>query len=140
MIERTLAMIKPDGVARGLIGEVIRRIEVEHLKIIDIKMTQLTQEQAKEFYAVHKGSVHYEGLTNFTASGPVVVMVLEGLFAVSRWRDMVGATRWSEAVPGTIRRDFGHTNIVRQNVVHGSDSPETAEFEINYFFKESNYV
>jgi len=137
MKERTLAIIKPDGVARGLVGEIIRRIEADNLQIIDMKMVHLTKEQAGEFYAVHKGSMHFDGLTTFTSSGPMVVMVLEGLHAISRWRGLVGATKYDDAVEGTIRRDFSHPTIIRQNVVHGSDSSETAAFEIDYFFKES---
>ena len=137
MIERTLAIIKPDGVARGLVGEVIKRIETDNLKILDMKMTQLTKEEAEEFYAVHKRSRHFDGLTTFTASGPIVVMILEGLHAISRWRGMMGATKYEDAAEGTIRRDFAHPTIIRQNVVHGSDSSDSARFEIDYFFKES---
>jgi len=127
-------MIKPDGVARGLIGEVIKRIEAEHIDIVDIKMTHLIKEQAEEFYAVHKSSVHFDGLTTFTASGPVVVMILEGLDIIPRWRSLIGATDSSKALPGTIRGDLGDKEVIRRNVVHGSDSPETAATEIRYFF------
>jgi nucleoside-diphosphate kinase len=137
MKERTLAIVKPDGVARGLVGEVIKRIEADNLKIIDIKMVHLTKEQAGEFYAVHKGSLHFDGLTTFTSSGPIVVMILEGLHAISRWRALVGATKYIDAVEGTIRRDFAHPTIIRHNVVHGSDTPDTAAFEISYFFNTS---
>jgi len=133
-MERTLAMIKPDGVARGLIGEVIKRIEAEHINIVNIKMTQLTKVQAKEFYAVHKNSRHFEGLTTFTASGPVVAMVLEGLDIIPRWRSLIGATDSSKALPGTIRGDLGNKEVIRENVVHGSDSLDSSATEIKYFF------
>ena len=133
-MEKTLAMIKPDGVARGLIGEVIKRIEAEHINIVDIKMAHLTKEQAEEFYAVHKNSMHFDGLTTFTASGPVVVMVLEELDVIPRWRSLIGATDSAKALPGTIRGDLGNKEVIRRNVVHGSDSPETAATEIKYFF------
>lgn len=134
MEERTLAMIKPDAVARGLIGEVIRRIESEHLKIVDIRMVHMTLEQAEKFYEVHKDSEHYEALTRFTASGPVVVMILEGLDVITRWRSLMGATDSSQALHGTIRAAMGSWEVIRRNVVHGSDSPETAAAEIKYFF------
>jgi len=139
-MERTLAIIKPDGVARGLVGEVIKRIEEDNLKIIDIKMVQLTKEQAEEFYAVHRDSLHFDGLVTFTSSGPVVVMILEGLSAVSRWRHLVGTTNSADARSGSIRGDLGDYNIIRHNVVHGSDSRETAISEINYFFEGDRHV
>ena len=139
-MERTLAIIKPDGVARGLIGEVIKRIEADHLEIIDIKMDILTKQRAKEFYKIHDGKPFFEDLVKFMSSDIIVVMVLGGLNAISRWRALMGATNSAEAKKGTIRGDFGDPNVIRQNVVHGSDSLETAKLEINYFFKELNYV
>ena len=134
MIERTLAIIKPDGVARGLIGEVIKRIEAEHLKIIEMKMLQLSGADAQHFYRVHIDKPFFTDLIQFTCSGPIVVMVLEGLDAVKRWRNLMGATKSDEAKKGTIRGDFGDQNVIRFNVVHGSDSPESAAFEISNFF------
>jgi len=139
-MERTLAIIKPDGVARGLIGEVIKRIEADHLEIIDIKVDILTKQRAKEFYKIHDGKPFFEDLVKFMSSDIIVVMVLGGLNAISRWRALMGATNSAEAKKGTIRGDFGDPNVIRQNVVHGSDSLETAKLEINYFFKELNYV
>jgi nucleoside-diphosphate kinase len=131
---KTLALIKPDGVEKGLIGEVIKRIEETDIDIIAMIMLQLTLDQAKEFYAVHKDSRHYKDLTEFTASGPLVVMLLEGENVIERWRSMMGATDSSKAEKGTIRGDLGSKTVIRENVVHGSDSPESAEFEINLFF------
>ncbi len=139
-MERTLSIIKPDGVARGLIGEVIKRIEAEHISIVRINMIHLTKIQAEEFYAVHKDSVHFDELTTFTASGPVVVMILEGLDVISRWRSMIGATDSADASPGTIRGDLGNKEVIRCNVVHGSDSKESATVEINYFFEGERHV
>lgn len=132
MKERTLSIIKPDGIARGLIGEVIKRFEQASLKIVAMKMVRMSKEQAKEFYAVHRGRSYFEGLTDFMSSGPSVVMVLEADDVIARNRELMGATNYEEAAEGTIRREFA-TNE-RRNVVHGSDSPETAAFEIDYFF------
>ncbi|MFC1515153.1 nucleoside-diphosphate kinase [Thermodesulfobacteriota bacterium] len=132
MMERTLSIIKPDGVSRGVVGEVIRRLEAENLKIIAMKMVELTKDQAKGFYAVHKERPFFESVTDFMSSGPAVVMILEGENAISRYRELMGATNFEEAAEGTIRRDFA--TDIEKNVVHGSDSPETADFEINYFF------
>ncbi|NVL90885.1 MAG: nucleoside-diphosphate kinase [Desulfobacterales bacterium] len=138
MKERTLSIIKPDGIARGLIGEVIKRFEQAGLKIVAMKMVRMSKEQAKEFYAVHKGRSYFEGLTDFMSSGPSVVMVLEADDVIARNRELMGATNYEEAAEGTIRREFA-TNE-RRNVVHGSDSPETAEFEIDYFFNAVELV
>jgi len=131
-MEKTLAIIKPDGVSRGIIGEVIKRLEAEDLKIIAMKMLKMTQGQAEGFYAVHKERPFFDSLTRFMVSGPVVVMVLEGDNAIVRYRELMGATNYKEAAEGTIRKDFA--TDIEKNVVHGSDSPETAAFEIGYFF------
>jgi nucleoside-diphosphate kinase len=132
MKERTLSIIKPDGVSRNLIGEVVRRIEVQGIKIIAMKMILLNKEQAKGFYAVHKGKSFYESVTDFMSSGPCVVMVLEGVDAIKKYRKLMGATNFKEAEEGTIRREFA--TDIEKNIVHGSDSRETADFEIGYFF------
>jgi len=131
-MEQTLSIIKPDGVARGLIGEVIKRLESNQLKIIAMKMLAMNKIQAEGFYAVHKERPFFESLTKFMSSGRVVVMVLEGENAIVRYRDLMGATNYKEAAPGTIRADFA--TDIEKNVVHGSDSRETAAFEIGYFF------
>ncbi len=131
-METTLAIVKPDGVSRGLIGEVVKRIEGNGLKIKAMKMIQMTQTQAQGFYAVHKERPFFDSLTAFMVSGPAVVMILEGDSAIKRWRDMMGATNYKEAAEGTIRRDFA--TDIEKNVVHGSDAPETAAFETGYFF------
>jgi nucleoside-diphosphate kinase len=138
MKERTLSIIKPDGVSRKLIGEVVKRLEGADLKIVAIKMTRLTKEQAKGFYRIHKGKPFYESVTDFMSSGPCVLMVLEGEEAIKRYRKLMGATNYKEAEAGTIRRDFA--TDIEKNIVHGSDSPETASFEINYFFSELDLV
>ncbi|MFN3534728.1 MAG: nucleoside-diphosphate kinase [Desulfatiglandales bacterium] len=131
-MERTLAIIKPDGVERGLMGEVIKRVEAEGFRIINMAMLRLTKKQAEGFYQVHKGKPFFESLTSFMSSGPCVVMVLEGEDAIERWRKIMGATDYRKAEKGTIRQQFA-TDIER-NVVHGSDSKESALFEIGYFF------
>jgi nucleoside-diphosphate kinase len=137
-MQRTLAIIKPDGVGRGLIGDVIKRIEGLGLKIIALKMACLTPSQAQGFYAVHRERPFFQGLTSFMSSGPAVVMVLECENAIARWRELMGATDYRKAAEGTIRREFA-TDIER-NVVHGSDAPETAAFEIGYFFNRFEIV
>ncbi len=131
-MQQTLSIVKPDGVANGLVGEVIKRIESQGLKIKAMKMIQMTKDQAEGFYAVHKERPFFGSLTGFMTSGPVVVMILEGENAISRWRDMMGATNYKEAAEGTIRREFA--TDIEKNVVHGSDAPETAAFETSYFF------
>jgi len=138
MKERTLSIIKPDGVAKGLIGEVIKRFEQAGFKIIAMKMVHMSKEQAEEFYAVHRGQDYFEGFTAFMSSGPLVVMVLEGEEVITRNRELMGATDPIEAAEGTIRREFATDG--RRNVVHGSDSPETAAFEIGYFFDDLELV
>jgi nucleoside-diphosphate kinase len=131
-MERTLSIIKPDGVKRGLIGEVIKRFEQDGIKIAAMKLMRLSQEQAKAFYDVHKERPFFGSLTEFMTSGPIVVMVLEGENVISRNRELMGATNFKEAAPGTIRHDFA--TDIEKNVVHGSDSPETAATEIRFFF------
>jgi nucleoside-diphosphate kinase len=132
MKDRTLSIIKPDGVSKGLIGEVIRRLEDEAFSIVAMKMIKMTKDQAKGFYKVHEGKPFYESVTDFMSSGPCVVMILEGENVITRYRKLMGATNYKEAEKGTIRYDFA-TNI-EKNVVHGSDSQENAQFEIGYFF------
>jgi nucleoside-diphosphate kinase len=131
-MQQTLSIIKPDGVAKSLVGEVIKRIENQGLKIKAMKLIQMTKAQAEGFYAVHRERPFFNSLTDFMTSGPVVVMILEGEKAISRWRDMMGATNYKEAAEGTIRREFA--TDIEKNVVHGSDAPETAAFETAYFF------
>ncbi|UCH23107.1 MAG: nucleoside-diphosphate kinase [Deltaproteobacteria bacterium] len=131
-MERTLSIIKPDAVARGLIGEIIKRLEATGLKIIAMKMLHMTKGQAQGFYAVHKEKPFFESLTDFMSSGPAVVMVLEAENVIGRYRDLMGATNYKEAAEGTIRKEFA--TDIEKNVVHGSDAPDTAAFEIGYFF------
>ena len=138
MKERTLAIIKPDGISRNLIGAIIKRIEGIDIKVIAMKMIFMTREQAEGFYGVHKGKPFYESLTEFMSSGPSVVMVLEGEDAIRRYRDLMGATDYREAKEGTIRKDFA--TDIEKNVVHGSDAQDTAKFEISYFFNELEIV
>ena len=137
-MERTLSIIKPDGVQRGLIGEVVKRLEKNELKIVAMKMIHMTKEQARGFYAVHRERPFFEGLTDFMSSGPAVVMVLEGENVISRYRELMGATNYKEAAEGTIRREFA--TDIEKNVVHGSDAPETAAFEISYFFNRFEII
>lgn len=132
IMERTLAIIKPDGVARNLIGEVIRRMEASGFQIVAMKLVRLSKKQAKGFYAVHAGRPFFESLTDFMSSGPAVVMILEGENVIARYRELMGATNYKEAAEGTIRKEFA--TDIEKNVVHGSDAPDTAAFEINYFF------
>jgi len=132
MQERTLAIIKPDGVARGLVGEVIGRLENVGYRIIAMKMVQLSKAEAEIFYAVHKGRPFYEGLVDFMCSGPSVVLVLEGEDIIARYREMMGATDPATAEEGSLRKAFATDG--RHNVVHGSDSLENAAFEIGFFF------
>jgi nucleoside-diphosphate kinase len=131
-MERTLSIVKPDGVQKSLVGEVIRRFEEHGLKVIALKMISLSEKGAERFYAVHRGKPFFESLTTFMSSGPSVVMVLEGDGAISKTRELMGATDPKQAKEGTLRHQFA-ANIER-NVVHGSDAPETAAFEIQYFF------
>jgi nucleoside-diphosphate kinase len=137
-MERTLSIIKPDGVQRGLIGEVVKRLEKNDLKIVAMKMIHMTKEQARGFYAVHRERPFFEGLTDFMSSGPAVVMVLAGENVIARYRELMGATNYKEAAEGTIRREFA--TDIEKNVVHGSDAPETAAFEISYFFNRFEII
>jgi len=137
-MERTLAIIKPDGVSRALIGEVIKRLESSNFKIKAMKMIHLTKKQAEGFYAVHRGKPFFESLTDFMSSGPAVVMILEGENVISRYRELMGATNYKEAAEGTIRKAFA--TDIEKNVVHGSDAPETAAFEMAYFFNNLEMV
>lgn len=131
-MERTLSIVKPDGVKKGLIGEVIRRFENHGLKVVGMKMVFLNKKEAEGFYQVHRGKPFFESLTEFMSSGPCIVMVLEGERAIEQTRELMGATDPANAKEGTLRRQYA-SNIER-NVVHGSDSPESAAFEIKYFF------
>ena len=131
-MERTFVMIKPDGVQRGLIGEIIHRFERRGLKIVGMKFVHVSQELAEKHYAVHKGRPFYDSLISYITSGPVVAMVLEGTNAISVARNTMGATNPADAAPGTIRADFGIE--IGRNLVHGSDGPETAAFEIGLWF------
>jgi nucleoside-diphosphate kinase len=137
-MEKTLSIIKPDGTSRGIIGEVIKRLEENDINIIAAKMIHMTKKQAQGFYAVHKERPFFDSLTDFMCSGPVVVMVLAGDNVISRYRELMGATNYKEAAEGTIRKDFA--TDIEKNVVHGSDAPETAAFEINYFFNSFEIV
>jgi len=133
-VERTLSIIKPDGVAKNVIGDVIKRFETNGIKIAAMKMLQLTKTQAQGFYAVHKERPFFNSLTDFMTSGPIVVMVLEGKDVMAKNRELMGATNFKDAKEGTIRRDYA--TDIEKNVVHGSDAPETAAFEIKYFFND----
>jgi len=134
-VERTLSIVKPDAVAKGATGEILRRFEEAGLQIIAIKKLQLSEELAQGFYAVHKERPFFGDLVKFMTSGPVVVSALEGEGAIAKNRELMGPTNSTEAPAGTIRGDFG-TDIER-NAAHGSDAPETAKIEISYFFNAS---
>ncbi len=131
-LERTLSIVKPDGVSRNLIGEVYRRFEQAGLSIVAARMLQLSQREAEGFYAVHRERPFFRDLVRYMSSGPVVVQVLHGDNAIAKNRELMGATDPKKAAKGTIRADLATS--IEQNVVHGSDSPETAAFEIGYFF------
>lgn len=131
-VERTLSIIKPDAVAKNVIGKIISRFEDAGLEIAAARLMQLSQEQAEGFYAEHKERPFFGALVNFMTSGPVVVQVLEGENAIARNRELMGATNPKDAAPGTIRADFASS--IDANAVHGSDSPQSAEREIAYFF------
>ena len=137
-VERTLSIVKPDGVAKNLIGEVYRRFEKAGLSVVAAKMLRLRQDQAEGFYAVHKARPFYADLVRYMTSGPVMVQVLEGDNAVKANRDIMGATNPKQAAPGTIRADFAAS--IEENVVHGSDGPDTARTEIAFFFSEIEIV
>jgi nucleoside-diphosphate kinase len=131
-MERTLSIVKPDGVQKHLIGEVIKRFEDHGLRVIGLKMISMSKKEAEGFYAVHRGKPFFESLTTFMSSGPSVVMVLEGEEAILKTRELMGATDPKQAKEGTLRRQFA--TDIEKNMVHGSDAPETAAFEIKYFF------
>jgi nucleoside-diphosphate kinase len=132
-VERTISIIKPDAVAKNVIGEIYARFEKGGLKIVAARMMQLSKDQAGAFYAVHKERPFYNDLVAFMTSGPVMVQVLEGENAIAKNREIMGATNPKDAAPGTIRADFATT--VDENAVHGSDGPDTAKAEIAFFFK-----
>ena len=135
-VERTLSIIKPDAVAKNVIGEIYKRFEQSGLQVIGARMMQLSRQQAEGFYAVHKERPFFNDLVSFMISGPVMVQALEGENAIAKNRDLMGATNPKEADAGTIRADFADS--IDANAVHGSDAPETAAEEIKYFFKDSD--
>jgi nucleoside-diphosphate kinase len=132
-VERTLSIIKPDAVAKNVVGKIITRFEDAGLKVVAARMTQLSRSQAEGFYEVHKARPFFKDLVEFMISGPVLVQVLEGSDAVTKNRDIMGATNPADAAPGTIRKDFAQS--IDENAVHGSDSLENAKTEIAFFFK-----
>ncbi len=133
-MEKTLAIIKPDAVKKKVIGKILLRIEEEGFEISGLKMRHLTKEKAEGFYIIHKEKPFYESLTEFMSSGEIVTMVLERDEAIDHWRKVMGVTDPSLAEPGTIRRQFGFS--IERNATHGSDAPDTAKWEINYFYKK----
>jgi nucleoside-diphosphate kinase len=133
MIERTLAIIKPDAVKKRIVGKILDRIEEEGFEIVEMKMVRLTKDGARAFYAIHKGKPFFAGLTDFMSSGEIVVMALERENAIAHWRQVMGETDPARAQVGTLRRTYGFS--IERNAVHGSDAPQTAETEISYFFK-----
>ncbi|MEW5756043.1 MAG: nucleoside-diphosphate kinase [Pseudomonadota bacterium] len=133
-IERTISIIKPDAVAKNVIGEIYSRFEKNGLKIVAAKMVQLSRAQAEGFYAVHKARPFFNDLVSFMISGPVMIQVLEGENAIAKNRELMGATNPKDAAPGTIRADFAKS--IDENAVHGSDSAENAKIEIDFFFPE----
>ncbi|MEA3420510.1 MAG: nucleoside-diphosphate kinase [Acidobacteriota bacterium] len=135
MSEKTLAIIKPDAIKKKAAGKIIQRIEEEGFEISGLKMLHLSKEEAKEFYVVHKEKPFYESLTDFMSSGKIIVMILEKENAIAGWREVMGVTDPALAAPGTIRHQFGFS--IERNAVHGSDSLATAEWEINYFYKNN---
>lgn len=137
-MQRTLSIVKPDGVAKNLIGEVIRRFETAGLKVVALKMMRLTKKQAEGFYAVHRQRPFFDSLTAFMCSGPMVPMVLEGNDAIKKVRDIMGATNPKDALPGSIRKDLADS--IESNIVHGSDGLDTAQFEIGYLFNATEIL
>ena len=131
-VERTLAIVKPDAMARGLQGEILKRIHDAGFAIVALKSLRMTKAEAEGFYAVHRGKPFFAPLTEFMSSGKVVVIVLEAENAIARWRETMGATDPAKAAPGSIRREFGAS--IQNNCTHGSDAPDTAAFEISFFF------
>ena len=128
---KTLAIIKPDAVKKNLIGNILAKVEEDGLEIVDLKMVKLTKQEAGRFYAVHKGKDFFDPLTDFMSEGPIVAAVLQGEDAINRWRDLMGATNPADAEEGTLRSLYGESHS--RNAVHGSDSPESAEYEISFF-------
>ena len=137
-MNRTFAMVKPDGVEKGLVGEIISRFEKKGLKIVALKIIKITPEIAEKHYGEHEGKPFFADLVNFITSGPVAAMVLEGENVIPTVRTMMGATNPQDAAPGTIRGDYALT--IDENIIHGSDSPESAMREIGIFFKEEEIV
>ncbi|MEE4219168.1 MAG: nucleoside-diphosphate kinase [Xanthomonadales bacterium] len=135
-VERTLSIIKPDAVAKNVIGEIYSRFEKAGLTIVAARMKQLTPADAQRFYAVHEGKPFYDDLVSFMTSGPVMIQVLEGENAIALNRELMGATNPQDAAPGTIRADFARS--IDANAVHGSDAPETAAYEIGVFFTDDD--
>ena len=131
-MERTLSIVKPDGVKKNVIGEVINRFEKKGMRVAALKMIRMSEDDAKGFYIVHKERPFYDSLTGFMSEGPIVVMVIEGESAISKVREIMGATNPKDAAPGTIRADLA--SDIEHNIVHGSDSKESAAYEIPYFF------
>lgn len=138
MTERTLAIIKPDAVGRGLMGEILNRIHADKFRIVAIKSLRLTKAEAEGFYAVHRERPFFKDLVEFMSSGKAIVMVLEAESAIVRWRETMGATDPAKAAPGTIRKAYGTS--IQNNCTHGSDAPQTAAFEIAYFFSGSELI
>jgi nucleoside-diphosphate kinase len=138
VIQRTLSIVKPDGVRKGVIGQVVSRFEQAGIRIVAMQMRQLSRKDAEGFYAVHRERPFFGELCEFMTSGPVVVMVLEGDDVIARNRTLMGATDPKKADPGTIRADFADN--IGENIVHGSDAPETAAFEISWFFRGLDIV
>lgn len=136
--ERTLAIIKPDSVRKGIIGEIVNRIDTEGLKVVGARMLHMTRDRAEGFYSVHKEKPFFGSLVEFMTSGPSVVMVLEGKNAIKKWRDVMGVTNPEEAAEGTIRKDYG--TDIQHNATHGSDAADTAAFEVAYFFENGDIV
>ena len=137
-VERTLSIIKPDAVARNLIGKIISRFEDHGLRVVAARMIHLSREQAEQFYEVHQGRPFFATLVDYMTSGPALVQVLEGDNAIARNREIMGATDPAKAAPGTIRKEFAES--IEANSVHGSDSPENAKIEIEFFFKPEEIV
>ena len=134
MVEKTLAIIKPDAIKKKVMGKIYQRIEEEDFKISGLRMLHLTKEEAQGFYIVHKDKPFYDSLTDFMSSGDIVIMILERENAINHWRQVMGVTDPAYADPGTLRRQFGFS--IERNAVHGSDAPETAEWEIDHFYKK----
>lgn len=136
--ERTLAIIKPDALEKGIIGDIIQRMEAHNLKVVGAKMMKLSKDKVEGFYAVHKERPFFKDLVKFMSSGPCFVLCLEGEGAIKQWREVMGATNPEEAAEGTIRADFG--TDIQSNAVHGSDAPDTAKFETSFFFEPNEIV